>query len=491
MIIDLETCLEFIEEQHGSNIQNFDSMTQSEEITWDLLWALLTPNALMYHYHELTEQHQVLLLGNIKKKKRQDQSWYWDITCNIIADDGVKFGLAKEPLALEINEFDGARKIRDLLLYPLHYVNNEQALRTELIERGKKYAKIKDSMYWEITGSAMQETQNDRFEIKQFKFTTHGRAMADASAFRSFNPNIKFIPSVHRSLERDKLTDDQLLICSPVALGFSFGDKKWGGLPVSGLRDILWGDEAFRALTIDAKLKTLIRALVTQHSAEKDNEYDDVVIGKGRGLIGLLNGKPGVGKTLTAEAVAEVTKCPLYIVSAGELGIQPAEVDKQLTLVLDLANRWQAVLLLDEADVFLQERGTKDVQRNALVSIFLRQLEYYQGILILTTNRIEACDPAFESRIHFSIHYPDLNREARRQIWKTFLEKAQKAEGISGTITNADLDRLASKEMNGRQIKNTVGSAKSIARDMSQVLNVSHVEIVLDAINAWKISDKS
>lgn len=87
------------------------------------------------------------------------------------------------------------------------------------------------------------------------------------------------------------------------------------------------------------------------------------------------------------------------MVSAGELGTAPEKVDAQLTLVLELSYRWGAVLLLDEADVFLQQRDTKDVARNALVSIFLRQLEYFQGILILTTNRIGECDAAFESTL--------------------------------------------------------------------------------------------
>lgn len=96
--------------------------------------------------------------------------------------------------------------------------------------------------------------------------------------------------------------------------------------------------------------------------------------------------------------MAEVTKRPLYAVSAGELGTEVAKVDEQLTMILELAYRWSAVLLLDEADVFLQERDSKDVARNALVSIFLRQLEYFQGILILTTNRLGDCDPAFESK---------------------------------------------------------------------------------------------
>lgn len=76
------------------------------------------------------------------------------------------------------------------------------------------------------------------------------------------------------------------------------------------------------------------------------------------------------------------------MVSAGELGTSPRELEAFLQQILDLANRWQAVLLLDEADVFLEARTAQDIHRNALVSIFLRLLEYFQGILFLTTNRV-------------------------------------------------------------------------------------------------------
>jgi hypothetical protein len=93
----------------------------------------------------------------------------------------------------------------------------------------------------------------------------------------------------------------------------------------------------------------------------------------------------------------KVTRRPLYCVSAGELGTDAKTVDKALIQILELAQTWKAVLLLDEADVFLYQRSNNDVIRNALVSIFLRQLEYYQGILFLTTNMIAQCDLAFES----------------------------------------------------------------------------------------------
>lgn len=106
-----------------------------------------------------------------------------------------------------------------------------------------------------------------------------------------------------------------------------------------------------------------------------------------------------------------MTHRPLYIVSAGELGTEPEHLDKKLTEILELTQLWDAVLLLDEADVFMQARNNTDVSRNALVSIFLRQVEYYRGILIFTTNMIDTMDQAFEST---SIPY------ARCQLLTTF-----------------------------------------------------------------------
>lgn len=75
--------------------------------------------------------------------------------------------------------------------------------------------------------------------------------------------------------------------------------------------------------------------------------------GKGRGLVAVLHGPPGTGKTLTAEGIAELLKRPLYMVSVGELGTNPHQLETELNKILDVAHSWGAVLLLDEADVFL------------------------------------------------------------------------------------------------------------------------------------------
>lgn len=152
----------------------------AKEITWGLLWALFTPNTLMYHFNEFTEQGQVLRMRSMKARFRQDHTPYWQINCEMIADDGIKFGytkclgLAQRPdkfTDLEIDEFDGARKIQDLVVYPLQYAENAMTIRSEAISRGKRYAGMKDHSYWETSGPALRETVNDRWESKRAKFS--------------------------------------------------------------------------------------------------------------------------------------------------------------------------------------------------------------------------------------------------------------------------------------------------------------------------------
>jgi len=181
-------------------------------------------------------------------------------------------------------------------------------------------------------------------------------------------------PWVATIVPTEGLTPDQLLICSHRVLGFSLSNKEWGAFAVSGLQDVVWDEDAFKKLIIEPKRRDLICSLVKSHRSDQ-NGFDDIIRNKGKGLVGLLSGGPGVGKTLTAEVVAELTHKPLYMISAGELGTELEKVDERLQMVLDITRRWSCVLLIDEADVYLQERSNLDLLRNALVSIFLRRLE--------------------------------------------------------------------------------------------------------------------
>lgn len=176
-------------------------------------------------------------------------------------------------------------------------------------------------------------------------------------------------------------------------------------------------------------------------------------------------------------------KCPLYMVSAGELGTDSRVLETELQRILDICHAWGAILLLDEADVFLEKRNMHDLHRNALVSIFLRQLEYFQGILFLTTNRVETFDDAFQSRIHIALRYDSLDLRAKKAIFKMFVERARaqlKEEDGKIVFTDEDYDSLARHDLNGRQIKNTVIRAQALAVNKGEPLAMMHVRQILD-----------
>ena len=250
-----------------------------------------------------------------------------------------------------------------------------------------------------------------------------------------------------------EFTEEELIIASPIVLGFAFSEKLWLEFSISGVSEIEWNEDAFDSLVLPDNQKSIVKALVESHTFNAAQNIDDVIQGKGKGLVAVLHGPPGTGKTLTAEGIAELLKRPLYMVSAGELGTDSRTLEGELNKILDIAHSWGAVLLLDEADIFLEKRTIQDIHRNALVSIFLRLLEYFQGILFLTTNRVETFDDAFQSRIHVALRYGELTTKAKRSVWKMFLERVQSMEGVqTAKFEESDFDTLARHVLNGRQV---------------------------------------
>lgn len=292
-------------------------------------------------------------------------------------------------------------------------------------------------------------------------------------------------------------------------------EKQWLNLFVNSVHDVAFNSRAFDSLVIPENQKELILGFTATQQGYR-NAYDDVIEGKGRGIIILLCGPPGVGKTLTAESVAEEMKVPLFIMSAGDLGIDSRNIEARLLSVLGMCTRWNAILLLDEAEIFLEERSLHELERNKIVSIFLRVLEYHEGIMFLTTNRVQTFDPAFQSRIHISLDYPELSIESRLTVWKNFLAHHNVAQAAARerppknpvsaikpveepkeiteeeltkrhlactqphTITSRQLDTLSLMNMNGRQIKNVLKTAQLLASRKGEGLKHAHITTVLE-----------
>lgn len=219
--------------------------------------------------------------------------------------------------------------------------------------------------------------------------------------------------------------------------------------------------------------KRLIKALVKHSSPKPDgankHNFQDLIKGKGEGTVFLLYGPPGVGKTLTAEAVSEVLQRPLYSLSMGTLGTTADDLERRLTEILKLSAKWNAIILLDEADSFLEKRSsTSSLERNAMVSVMLQLVEYFTGILFLTSNRMDSLDPAFQTRITLSLPYHNLTEGGRQKIWENLLHNSGVDSGreeAHESLAPIDARELAKHPLNGREIKNALRMALAIASE--------------------------
>ncbi|GAB1313182.1 AAA+ ATPase domain-containing protein [Madurella fahalii] len=322
--------------------------------------------------------------------------------------------------------------------------------------------------------------------------------------------------------------DEQYLLCPPRVLGYILDQKQWAQLQVTLLDSLAPEEDSMDAWNSRLKLaddsgpdkrktkgkkaeaqstKDLLFDLVRSHvssTAEMSNdnedglEVDDIIPGKGKGLVILLYGPPGVGKTSTAETIAIATKKPLFSVSVADVGTQAKHVESNLSRIFALATRWQAILLIDEADVFLESRGRgsaiRSTDKNALVSVFLRVLEYYQGIMFLTTNQIAEFDIAIPSRIHVSIQYESLKDYQMEAIFHGFLEPLDKRKLIEDYDGIKEwLEEVVYKEkLDGRQIRNTVTTALGLARAEAKYrhqggrLRKDHLKRAFGNVSAFK-----
>ncbi|RSM17794.1 hypothetical protein CDV31_003401 [Fusarium ambrosium] len=499
------------------HIEQASDLVKNHVISFQYVWALFEPGIEVYT--KVDGHDRILVLLNAEYKKT-DCGIIYLLSCRYIDTDGERFGY--RPMEIIIYPFGNLKPILELDAIPTRLLPNIGAIREQLIERGRKFEALRGVHHRSYTGvyeranpptghPKNQHVVEERIVIDPMMFSKYvdeRQAMmtplipleesngGNLDIEKSLDPQIRdqmdqgpaymgrrrprgyppaplmHIRSKPVTSEDESLPEKYYHLCTHLVRGFCLKAKDWGYLDVDLIQDIVWNNTAFDQLVLPQDYKRIIRAFAHAQTSGLD-DFDDVIKGKGRGIVMLLSGEPGTGKTLTSESVAETMHKPLYAMSAGELGDEAGEVENELDRVLELSTKWRAVLLIDECDVFLERRSSSDLERNKLVSIFLRLLEYYQGVMFLTTNRVSSFDPAFESRIHLTIHYPNLDANSRLHIWKTFV----KIE--TGGVSEADLEELAKEELNGRQIKNVVKTARLLASEEGVPLRSGHINTVL------------
>ncbi|KAF5541680.1 AAA family ATPase [Fusarium phyllophilum] len=459
------------------------------------------------------------------------------IDCISLGSNGSSFVPNLERFS--IRKFHGRQPISSLLLYPLKFDPNADTIRNRFLEGGRNFSLVASSPFshkravgetvdepsisldaevvvdmmlamnmrseWRPESSVTTDdfTRNDRREVLERSWCKHSEynysCCGSDAIFNDLELDdvdaqefLKKEGHILQPLTLEDLTDEHLMIMRPYVHAFVLRSRQWVTIRSEDLQEVIFRN-SFDDLVLPDKHKTTVQALVTTHekgrsplssSPEKLSigSVLDLVQGKGSGLVILLHGPPGVGKTSTAECVADDTKRPLFPITCGDIGETAADVEHNLQSHFQLAHKWGCVLLLDEADIFLAKRNRSDLRHNAVTSVFLRSLEYYAGILFLTTNRVGVIDPAFRSRIQMSLFYPQLSLDVTCKLYEKFIRRAKAEQMRQGyyafKIKEKEILKFGKKHFrtleknsyetwNGRQIRNAFQTAIALAEHQS------------------------
>jgi AAA+ superfamily predicted ATPase len=458
--------LDFTEDLFGDKYKKMNNMINEGIIDFDSLW---------YHLDKIDSIYVVKYLDEDICFKYKFFTYVTDtkdealiLFGNIIAPYNHSLNIYE--MQYTIRKFSGTKKIDTIKINLLQEQENDQA---KAIEYGDKVIQLSQKIHHlslhgkqytpqanATNGFSHNHLSTSNQTATMMAFDRHERIIVDYEGMiKYFNNPFDFF--LEKSIDLDNLTTEDKIIILPFACIYNLGtNKEWGLTHVKNLSEINYKKDAFDHLVLEKEKKSIIKSLIT--NKVKSEKYQDFVEGKGNGLVFLLYGNTGTGKTFSTEATCEFLQKPMYNITAGDLGIDPDHMEEIMNMILEYSKRWDAIIVIDEVDVFLEERETNMITRNAMVGIFLKLLEYHNGIIFLTTNRLTSLDPAIKSRINIMLSYKELSEIKRRQIWKSLFEK------WNLKIKDTTLDQLAEYKLNGREIRNYMKIVVVIHEDQNK-----------------------
>jgi hypothetical protein len=317
---------------YASASQRLSPLLENQEITFDLLWAIFKPNTAVYSKCPGTDKARCIKYSFGDRRFTKLGKEYFHIEGSYLDFDGLQLGEATT--ALGIYSFHGVKRINSLDVFPLEYHDDADIEKNSLITNGRTFVKLTKIHHRHYDGNAFRWEQG---EVD--KTFVNGRIILDAVLFREMDPNYEraridklkannppaltgsitwhlntLSPKMDRlPVKTDdaaaaNLSEDDLLFCSPTVIGYSLDKKKWRKssrswyyfdnsrlkkpkiveFAVADITDICWNAEPFERLIMDENKKKALQDLTTYHIRERGRLFDDIMSGKGRGLVILL-----------------------------------------------------------------------------------------------------------------------------------------------------------------------------------------------------------
>jgi SpoVK/Ycf46/Vps4 family AAA+-type ATPase len=239
------------------------------------------------------------------------------------------------------------------------------------------------------------------------------------------------------------------------------------------------------ALVIDDESKQEVFAVLKQHQNSK-KIFEDWGLGKvieyGRGMTMMFHGNPGTGKTWGANCIAKSLNTELLTLNGGNIQTsEPGGANRNISQAFATAKAQGKVLFLDECDSLITVREEVGMILASEINTLLTEIEKFEGVCILATNRIGTLDPALERRISLIMEFPEPDFYAREKIW----EKMLPPEMPLGKGVNAK--KLAEESLTGGQIKNAVlQSARFAVAEEKDEVSLAHFDKAISRIHASK-----
>ena len=489
---DLKHMWQFLDASLQEVSGRYEAMKSEGCVSWDMLWAFYPPGTEVEYRCDATG-------GKLCGKVRETSYLF---KCGVPGQFQIVIEMWNyncqtwQPCTVHrsIYEYAGGRNFASLETHPLQFKSDLAEADRKFLENGAWFGKLSmktRNRFMHYKG--LMITGEDR-EAREARAAIDGRVMIDLSSFARMNPDNRRMRPIsppseilrtNQVVTIDISADDNRKYAPAIVHGFSFQLKKWGVFDIHGFEEVVFNQLAFDALVLNQARKDIIYGLVQKYERNQDEgQYEtkeeeqlDPIAGKGSGCIFLCYGPPGTGKTFTAESISEKLKAPLWSLSVSELGTSPKKLEEKLVKVLDVAASWGAILLLDEADIYMEKRKSVDLERSAMTGIFLRNLEYYRGVLFLTTNRVVAFDEAFCSRVSMFLYYEKHSAEDRQTIWRNLLEPLKLQD-----LPDHLFCTLASYELNAREIRNVVQVARTLAKRNGESLNGTYLMHSLETL---------
>ncbi|KAH8774232.1 hypothetical protein BGZ57DRAFT_386738 [Hyaloscypha finlandica] len=472
--------------------------------TYDRLWLLFRPGEQVYMQNTTTQgdlSGAIILSVEGKEEERESRRWatqtdrYTSIIVWSLSFNGRKmFRLGRE---IRINKYPETRLITELPVFPRYFEDIRDPTSWEKVMRdGKDYCNIiaggfplvnykdssktfeREAIVDEESYSLHQPKDEDdgskEYRRSSAPYDRRHVPLADNHGLRRFAKyrNLRYSENSNSKDDSIPMEESHHFLLPKQIGGMILKTKEWVALRTRGIEISKQSPKALQKLVLknaeDRKMLRLVALMLgdfkTRNLGDADLQKD-----KGGGHVFLLHGPSGTGKTFSVECLAQETGHPLLSLTEYDLGSLSnnfdrgrgtlgVNVEEGIRKWFDLAARWNAILLIDEADIFLEQRRAADLSRNSLVTVFLRLVEYYRGILFLTTNRPGQIDDSFISRVTIAIEYQKATPQQSRQIWNKFFKHFREQNPriiISKETRNWIRQNVEKYELNGREIRNS------------------------------------